>query len=136
MVEVGELAGVLAAMADPVRLQVVDALSLSPRRAGELARRVGVSAPVMSKHLRVLLEAGLVADRRDDADARVRVFRLRCESVVAVQAWLDQLQAQWDQQLAAFKVHAEGAAVRTGTAARAGTDPRTGRTWVEGQALP
>jgi hypothetical protein len=38
--------------------------------------------------------------------------------------------------LAAFKVHAEGAAVRTGTAARAGTDPRTGRTWVEGQALP
>jgi len=47
----------------------------------------------MSRHLRVLLQAGIVADERPPLDARARVFRLRPESIVAVQAWLDQLQA-------------------------------------------
>jgi DNA-binding MarR family transcriptional regulator len=57
----------------------------------------------MSRHLRVLLRAGLVADERPDSDARARVFRLRPQSLAALQAWLDQLQAHWDEQLAAFK---------------------------------
>jgi len=61
----------------------------------------------MSKHLRVLLRAGLVTDERLAEDARVRVFHLRQESVVAVRAWLDQLQAHWDEQLEAFKAHVE-----------------------------
>jgi DNA-binding transcriptional ArsR family regulator len=108
MPEVVDVAGVLHALADPVRLQVVDTLSRSPRRAGELAQAAGVSAPTMSKHLRLLLAAGVVADERGLTDARVRQFRLRAESVVAVRAWLDQLQAHWDEQLAAFKSHVEG----------------------------
>ena len=61
----------------------------------------------MSRHLRVLLQAGLVADERRSDDARVRVFRLRPESMTALQAWLDQLQAHWDDQLRSFKAHAE-----------------------------
>ena len=61
----------------------------------------------MSKHLRVLLEAGVVVDERPPGDARVRVFRLRPESVVGLQAWLDQLQAQWNDQLRSFKQHVE-----------------------------
>lgn len=61
----------------------------------------------MSKHLRVLLQAGVVADERPADDARVRLFRLRPESVVALKAWLDQLQAQWDEQLSSFKRHVE-----------------------------
>ena len=61
----------------------------------------------MSKHLRVLLKAGVVADGRVPDDARARVFRLREESVKAVRAWLDQLQADWDEQLDAFKAHVE-----------------------------
>lgn len=109
---VDDLAGLLQAIADPVRLQVVDVLSRSPRRAGELAEAAGVSAPTMSKHLRLLLAAGVVADERGTGDARVRVFHLRGESVVAVRAWLDQLQAHWDEQLAAFKAHVEGEAMR------------------------
>ena len=67
----------------------------------------GVPAPTMSKHLRVLLAAGIVTDERGARDARVRVFRLRRESVVAVRAWLDQVQAHWDEQLRAFKAHVE-----------------------------
>ena len=98
----------LQALADPTRLQVVELLSSAPRRAGELAAASGVSAPAMSKHLRVLLRAGIVADERAPDDARVRIFRLRPESVVALRAWLDQLQAYWDHQLASFKQHVEG----------------------------
>jgi DNA-binding transcriptional ArsR family regulator len=102
-----ELATLLQALADPARLRVVEVLSRSPRRSGDLAEEVGVPAPTMSKHLRVLLAAGIVADERGAQDARVRVFRLRRESVVAVRAWLDQVQAHWDEQLKAFKAHVE-----------------------------
>ena len=98
----------LQALADPTRLGVVQLLSTGPRRAGELAAASGLSAPAMSKHLRVLLQAGVVADERPPDDARVRIFRLRQESVVALRAWLDQLQAHWDDQLRSFKRHVEG----------------------------
>jgi DNA-binding transcriptional ArsR family regulator len=109
---VGEVAPTLVpllhALADPTRVGVVQALSAGPRRAGELAEATGVTAPAMSKHLRVLLRAGVVADERPPEDARVRIFRLRPEPVVALQAWLDQLQAHWDEQLGSFKRHVEG----------------------------
>ena len=105
--DASDLATLLQALADPARLRVVEVLSRSPRRAGDLADAVGVRAPTMSKHLRVLLAAGIVADERGARDARVRVFRLRRESVVAVRAWLDQVQAHWDEQLRAFKAHVE-----------------------------
>ena len=103
-----ELMSLLQALADPTRLGVVQLLSSGPRRAGELARVSGVSAAAMSKHLRVLLSAGIVADERFVEDARVRVFRLRPEPVVALRAWLAQLQAHWDDQVRSFKRHVEG----------------------------
>ena len=102
------LTALLQALADPTRLGVVQVLSTGPRRAGELAEVAGLSAPAMSKHLRILLQAGIVDDERRPEDARVRIFRLRPESVVALRAWLDQLQAHWDDQLRAFKRHVEG----------------------------
>lgn len=98
---------IFVALADPVRRSVVEALGSGPRRAGELAAASGTSAPTMSRHLRALLEAGIVADERPRDDARTRVFRLRPESMVAVQAWLDQIQAHWDEQLQSFKRHVE-----------------------------
>ena len=91
------------ALADPVRQQVIELLGNRKRRAGELAEATGTSAPVISRHLRILLDAGFVADERVAKDARLRVFRLRREPVLALQAWLDQLQAHWDEQLGAFK---------------------------------
>jgi DNA-binding transcriptional ArsR family regulator len=102
-----DLVPVLHALADPTRLEVVRILSAGPRRAGELAEASAVSAPAMSKHLKVLLRAGVVADERPPEDARLRVFRLRPESVVALGAWLDQLRALWDEQLDSFKRHVE-----------------------------
>jgi DNA-binding transcriptional ArsR family regulator len=103
----GRAGPVLEALADPVRRRVVTLLGSRPLRAGELADATGLTAPAMSKHLKVLLRAGVVADERTAADARVRVFRLRPQSIASVQAWLDQLQAHWDVQLASFRRHVE-----------------------------
>ena len=95
------------ALADPTRRRVIELLGERARRAGELAAAAGTSAPVMSRHLRVLLETGFVADERVPDDARLRVFRLRREPVLALQAWLDQLQGHWNEQLGAFKRYVE-----------------------------
>ena len=97
----------LAALADPTRRRVVELLGHGPQRAGALSSAVGMSAPAMSRHLRVLLAAGVIDDERLVEDARARVFRLRRDSIVALRAWLDQLQAEWDEQLASFKRHVE-----------------------------
>jgi DNA-binding transcriptional ArsR family regulator len=97
----------LEALADPTRRRVIELLGEQERRAGELSEAAGTSAPVMSRHLRVLLEAGLVADERVPHDARLRVFRLRREPVLVLQAWLDQLQAHWNEQLGAFRRYVE-----------------------------
>jgi DNA-binding transcriptional ArsR family regulator len=101
------LTSVLQALADPHRLVVVQLLSTGPRRAGELAAASGLSAPAMSKHLRVLLQAKIITDERPPEDARLRIFQLRPEAMVALRAWLDQLQAEWDNQLRSFKRHVE-----------------------------
>jgi len=82
---------VIEALGDPARRQVVTLLSGGPRRAGELAAEIGMSAPAMSRHLRILLAALVIEDERLERDARARVFRLRPESIQAVQSWLDQI---------------------------------------------
>jgi DNA-binding transcriptional ArsR family regulator len=82
---------VIEALSDPTRRQIVTLLSGGPMRAGELAAEVGMSAPAISRHLRVLLAAQVISDERLDEDARARVFRLRSQSIKTVQDWLDQL---------------------------------------------
>lgn len=103
---------VFAVLADATRRRVVEELGRGPRRAGELAAAVGTSPPAMSRHLRALLTAGVVTDERLPEDARGRRFHLRPESLVALRAWLDQLQAEWDEQLTAFKRHVEARELR------------------------
>jgi DNA-binding transcriptional ArsR family regulator len=99
----------LAALADPTRRQVVDLLRERPRRAGELSAGCATSAPAMSRHLRVLRASGLVevVPEQSDQDARMRVYQLRPEPFVTLHAWLDQVQAFWNEQLGAFKAYAE-----------------------------
>jgi DNA-binding transcriptional ArsR family regulator len=96
-----------AALSDPTRRQVVDLLRRSPRRAGELAARTHMSAPAMSRHLRILRATGLVEVTAAKDDARARVYRLRRQPFGDLQAWLDQVTAFWDEQLASFKAHSE-----------------------------
>src|SRR3954469_9715425 len=97
----------LTALADPTRRQVVDLLRERPWRAGELAAEFPISTPAMSRHLRVLRDSGLVEARFVDGDARAREYRLLPEPFADLQAWLDQVQAHWNEQLQAFREHVE-----------------------------
>lgn len=98
----------LAALADPVRRRSVEQLAQRPHRAGELAAVLGVSAPVMSRHLRVLRAARLVEEEHPPYDARVRIYSLRTPPMQALTAWLADAEAGWTEQLVAFKAHVEG----------------------------
>jgi DNA-binding transcriptional ArsR family regulator len=107
-----DLDTVLHALADPTRRRVVDLLASGPRRAGELAVGVGMAATTMTRHLRTLRDAGLVDVVPVEDDARGRVYSLRQDRIVALQAWVDQVSAFWSEQLGSFKAHAERAAAR------------------------
>jgi DNA-binding transcriptional ArsR family regulator len=98
----------LAALAEPTRRRLVDLLRNGPRRAGELAAELRMTPPATSRHLRVLRAGGLVEVDWSDDDARLRLYRLRPEPFIALQAWLDQLDAFWGEQLDSFKKRAEG----------------------------
>ena len=95
------------ALADPTRRRVVEALRSGPRRAGELAEETDMTAPALSRHLRVLRSHGLVAEERIEDDARVRVYRLRRERFAELEDWLTEFETFWTVQLGSFKAHAE-----------------------------
>jgi DNA-binding transcriptional ArsR family regulator len=98
----------LAALAEPTRRRVIDLLRERPRRAGELADAMAVSAPLMSRHLRTLRIGGLVEEEHaDPRDSRVRLYRLRREPFDELQAWLRQVEAFWSDQLGAFRDHVD-----------------------------
>jgi DNA-binding transcriptional ArsR family regulator len=87
----------LTALADPTRQAILEQLVGGPLPVGEIARRLPVTRPAVSQHLKVLREAGLVAER---AVGTRRLYRLDPRGLAEVRAWLDQF---WDHALAAFK---------------------------------
>ncbi len=91
----------LAALADATRRDVLEKLRSGPRAVGEIARGMPVSRPAVSQHLKVLKEAGLVADR---AEGTRRVYYLDPNGLAALRAWLDRF---WDQALASFQSEVE-----------------------------
>jgi DNA-binding transcriptional ArsR family regulator len=98
------------ALADPTRRAVVQLLRKGPRRAGDLAAELALTPPGLSRHLRVLRRAGLIADDEPEDDARVRLYRLEPAGFAPLRDWIDELEAFWGDQLAAFKAHAEAQA--------------------------
>jgi DNA-binding transcriptional ArsR family regulator len=96
-----------AALADPTRRAVIRALLRKPHRAGELADAVAMSPPALSRHLRVLRSAGLIVDDSVLEDARVRVFSVAPDAFAPMRDWLGQVEDLWQEQLQAFKAHAE-----------------------------
>lgn len=91
----------LAALSDPTRLQIVQVLAKGPIAVGDIARRVPVSRPAVSQHLRVLEAAGLVFHR--PAGAR-HLYQLDPRGIAAMRAYLDSL---WETALTRFKAEAE-----------------------------
>ncbi len=90
----------LAALADDTRLQIVEQLAHSDQTAGELAARFPIARPGVSRHLRVLREAGLIDVR---TVGRRRVYRLAPESLGQVDAWLERYRGLWSQRLDALE---------------------------------
>ena len=87
------------ALADPIRRDIVHALSIGEKDAGTIASRFEVSRPAVSRHLRVLREAGIVVARRD---AQRRVYALRPDGLAEVDAWLAQYRQFWGGRLDAL----------------------------------
>ena len=87
-------------LADPTRRRILDLLRERARPVGELVDLLGVSQPGVSKHLRVLREAGLVNVR---PEAQRRLYELRIEPLVEVDAWLEPYRRQWASHLDALE---------------------------------
>jgi DNA-binding transcriptional ArsR family regulator len=96
-----------AALADPVRRRVVELLRSEPKRAGDIAAGLGMSAPATSRHLRLLHRTGLVEALSVEEDARLRIFRLRREPFAELHGWLADVERFWAGQLDAFKSYTE-----------------------------
>jgi DNA-binding transcriptional ArsR family regulator len=90
---------VLQALADPSRRTVLQILREHPATAGELAAALPIARPGVSRHLRVLREAGLVDVRQD---AQRRIYTLRPEALAEVDDWLGQYRALWQNRLDAL----------------------------------
>src|SRR3954466_140759 len=90
---------VLHALADQSRRTVLEILRDHPATAGELAEALPIARPGVSRHLRVLREAGLVDVQ---AQAQRRIYRLRPEPLAEVDAWLDSYRALWQNRLDAL----------------------------------
>jgi DNA-binding transcriptional ArsR family regulator len=91
---------VLQALADPSRRTVLGILREHPATAGELAAALPIARPGVSRHLRVLREAGLVEVRQD---AQRRIYTLRPEALVDLDEWLDDYRALWQNRLDALQ---------------------------------
>lgn len=102
-----DLDGTLGALADPARRAVIDLLLRAPLCSSALADALALSRPAMSRHLKVLRQAGLVEEASLEDDARVRVYRLRREPFVTLREWVADVEGFWTEQLDAFKEHAE-----------------------------
>jgi len=90
---------VLRALADESRRTLVDTLASGPATAGELAALLPIARPGVSRHLRVLREAGLVEVRQQ---AQRRIYSLRPQPLAEIDDWLGRYRALWQQRLDAL----------------------------------
>ena len=100
----------LQALAEPTRRAVVGLLREGPQRASAIADSLAMSRQAMSRHLRVLRQAGVIHEvgaANPDDDARARTYRLEAQPLADLQAWLGDVQAFWGVQMQAFRKQAE-----------------------------
>ena len=106
----GTLDRTLQALAEPTRRAVVGLLRHGPQRAGEIADALAMSRQAMSRHLRVLRQAGVIHEigaAGPDDDARARTYQLQARPLADLQSWLGEVQAFWSVQMQSFRKQAE-----------------------------
>lgn len=91
-----------AVVAEPTRRRILDLLRDRARSVGELVDQLGLSQPGVSKHLRVLREAGLVRVR---AEAQRRWYELETEPLQEIDSWLEPYRRLWSERLDALERH-------------------------------
>jgi DNA-binding transcriptional ArsR family regulator len=91
-------------LGEPNRQAILSALRDGERPVGELVDRLGLSQPAVSKHLRVLKEAGLVEVR---PDAQRRLYRIRPEPLAELDDWLEPYRRLWSTHLDQLEDHLE-----------------------------
>jgi len=89
-------------LSEPNRRRILDLLRERERAAGELVDRLSISQPGVSKHLRILREAGLVSVR---GDGQRRLYSLRAEPLAAMDAWLAPYRRLWSNSLDRLEQH-------------------------------
>jgi DNA-binding transcriptional ArsR family regulator len=107
---------VLEVVAEPTRRRLLDAVRGGERSVGELVEAVGMHQPGVSRHLKVLRDAGLVEVRRD---AQRRLYRIRPEPLMEIDAWLEPYRAEWSARLDSLDRHL----ARTATPASVAVQP-------------
>ena len=90
------------AVAEPRRREILDYLATGELPVGDLVIRLKLEQPSVSKHLKVLRDAGLVEAR---TDAQRRVYRLQTEPLQSIDEWLAPYRAQWRDRLDALERH-------------------------------
>jgi DNA-binding transcriptional ArsR family regulator len=93
---------VFAVLAEPNRRRILDLLREEERAVGDLVSALGISQPGVSKHLRVLRDAGLVEVR---PDAQRRLYHLRPEPLREIDEWLEPYRVAWRDRLDALERH-------------------------------
>lgn len=91
-----------AIIAEPNRRAILSLLASSERSVGEIEEQLRLPQPSVSKHLRVLRDAGLVESR---IDAQRRLYRIRSEPLMAVDAWLAPFRRFWSAHVDALERH-------------------------------
>ena len=89
-------------ISEPNRRAILSLLGSAERSVGEIERRLQMPQPTVSKHLRVLREAGFV---EATVDAQRRLYRLKPESLLEVDDWLDQFRRFWSAHVDALERH-------------------------------
>jgi DNA-binding transcriptional ArsR family regulator len=93
---------VFAIIAEPNRRAILSLLVSSPQSVGEIERQLRMPQPTVSKHLRVLREAGFVESQ---TEAQRRLYRLRPEPLMALDAWLVPFRRFWSKHVDALEKH-------------------------------
>jgi DNA-binding transcriptional ArsR family regulator len=91
-------------LAEPSRRKILDLLRHAELPVGDLVEATALSQPAVSKHLRILREAGLVESR---TDAQRRIYRVRAEPLQAIDEWLAPYRQMWGSSLNALERHLE-----------------------------
>jgi DNA-binding transcriptional ArsR family regulator len=93
---------VYEALAEPHRRRIIELVGDGERTAGDIVEALAISQPSVSKHLRILREAGLVSVRKD---AQRRVYRLEPDKLAELDAWLQPYRRFWSGKLDALVDH-------------------------------